>query len=150
MSNVYSVVELLTGADATSPAAAGAATTTTIPGMGNAYCYAFLAELRGATGGVLDVVMEHSSDGTDWYEFGHWAQLTAAVAVTDQYISKVIASSTASVVGKNLTTTMTLAAGSIVSPPYFDLWRVRYVAGASTSAGAVQAIRVIKWRQPGT
>ncbi len=132
-------------ADQTSPAAAGAATTTPQTGFSKFFTYAFLGNLRGATGGTLDIVIEHSPDGVNWYELGHFPQQAAAAAATAVFAVKSSGGGSITAVGKNLTTTTVLAVSVFIGAPYFDTWRVRYVAGASTSAGAAQSVVVQLW-----
>lgn len=135
-------IALLSGTEATSPAAAGYVTSTPVAGFAKCQWITVLATIKGATGGTLDVILEHSPDGNDWYEFVHFAQLAAAAAETTiswepgdggQFIA----------VGKNKTTTTVLAAGASAGRLWFDRFRIRFVAGASTSAGAVQSVTVI-------
>lgn len=133
-------------ADRTSPAAPGHFETTVQTGMFDFSGYTFLADLQGATGGTLDVVIEHSPDGVNFYEFAHFAQLAAGAALSSLTVVKVPTTSVLFTVGKNLTTTTTLAASTVIAPPYFDTWRVRYVAGAGTSAGAPVSLSVLCWR----
>jgi hypothetical protein len=138
------VFELLNGVEATSPAAAGYSRSTDIQGFTK---YSrdpiwVIATLQGATGGVLDVVVEISPDGTDWYEWIHFTQLAAAAAQTViTCIPDVVAALAA--VGKNLTTTFVLAAGQVRGRPGFDHVRVRMVAGTGTSVGATQSVKLV-------
>jgi hypothetical protein len=138
------VFELLSGAEATSPAAAGYSRSTAVEGFTK---YSrdpiwVIAKLQGAIGGVLDVVVEISPDGTDWYEWIHFTQLAAAAAQTVvTCVPDVVAALAA--VGINLTTTFVLAAGQVRGRPGFDHVRVRMVAGADTSAGAVQSVKLV-------
>lgn len=144
---VYSVVDLVSGADANTPNAAGFSVTTPVKGFGACQSFSILGNFVGATGGTLDIIIEQSPDGVDWYEMIHFTQLAAGAAAGSQWASKPQANTVVTAVGKNLTTTMVLAAGGVaIAPPFFNQWRVRYVAGAGTSAGATGIqLKVIKW-----
>lgn len=129
-------------ADATSPAAAGAATTTPVTGFSRFKTISFIATIQGATGGILDIIVEHSPDGTNWYEYIHFVTQTAALAAASYTYGPALNDSLVQV-GKNLTTTYVLGSGSVAGSHWFDQLRVRYIAGASTSAGAAQLISVL-------
>lgn len=135
-------------ADATSPASATYQVTTGMPGFSRYSAITILATVTGGTGGTLDVVIETSPDeGVTWYEYWHIAQVAAATTATYRYAPALNDSPVQ--VGKNnatgstLTTTMTLGAGAVAGGHWFDMLRVRYVAGPSTSAGAAQIINVL-------
>lgn len=132
----------LLGATGTaSPAAAGYSRSEAVTGFARYDAITVVASLQGATGGTIDVVVEHSPDGTDWYELVHLTQLAAAAtALTDVWSPG--AGGTVTVVGRNLTTTTALASGASSGVRWFDQMRVRMVAGVSTSAGAVQIVNV--------
>lgn len=137
------VLELLNGSEATSPAAAGYARSTPVTGITK---YSrdpiwVIATLQGATGGVLDVVVEISADGVDFFEWIHFTQLGAGAAQSVVSCMPDVPAALAAV-GKNLTTTFVLAAGQVRGRPGFDYVRVRMVAGADTSAGAVQSVKL--------
>lgn len=135
-------VALLSGTQATSPAAAGYAVSTAQTGFQKFQNLRIDATLTGATGGTLDVVVETSPDGTNWYEMVHFAQKAAASAATQHVCGLNRANGTITAIGKNLTTTTVLAAGSIADCQWFDRLRVRMIAGTSTLAGAAQSITV--------
>ncbi len=133
-------IDLVTGADATSPGSNTHQETTAIR-LPACRGFIILAELMGGTGGALDVLIEHSPDGVDWYEAIHFTQAAAATASFQHISRQQNTAGTTLVVGKNNTTTMTLAASSVGGPPLLPFVRVRYVAGVGTSAGATQRIR---------
>lgn len=141
-------------ADATGPASATYQVTTGVAGFSSFKAIAIVATITGGTGGALDVIVETSPNGgVDWYEYCHFTQVAAATAKT--YIYSPALNGAMVNVGKNnlsgstLTTTMTLAAGSGVGGPWGDLLRLRYVAGASTSVGAIQAVAVLCMSESG-
>jgi hypothetical protein len=109
-----------------------------------------IAELKGATGGTLDVYLQISpDDGGSWFDVVHWPQLSAgAAAVTYQSpLSNATTTSTPVVVGKNLSPA--LAANTVVNGAFTDRMRVVMVAGTSTSAGAPVTVRIAPQRSEG-
>lgn len=137
ITNLLSVV-----ADATSPAAAGYAVTTPVTGFDRCIALTINATLTGATGGTLNVIVETSPNGTDWYELVSFAQLSAAAAAVQKSVA-ILVDGVIAARGKNQTTAVVLAAGTAFGGQWYDRLRVRYIAGTSTSAGAVQAIEAI-------
>lgn len=139
------VTDLLdTGTEKTSPAAAGYAVSTTKTGFAKYQGLVVVGSLLGATGGTLDVVVETSYDGTDWFELVHFTQLSAGgAAATSRFCLSPTGGAASAVVGKNLTTTTVVASGAAVNGIWGDSMRVRFVAGTSTSAGAIQAVSII-------
>jgi hypothetical protein len=101
-----------------------------------------IATLTGATGGTLDVILEHSPDGVDWYELAHFPQVAAAAAAKTITWEPGVGGSFITI-GKNQTTASVLAAGMSAGELWFDRLRVRQIAGTSTSAGAAQSVVVI-------
>jgi len=102
-----------------------------------------IAELKGATGGVLDVYMQTSPDGgLTWFDTIHWPQQSAAGAQAyyNSPLSQAATTSTPVVVGKNLVPA--LAANTVVNGSFGDRFRLVMVAGTSTSAGASVVVRV--------
>ena len=130
-------------AERTTPAVAGFAVTTPITGMGQYTSYTIIADLLGATGGTLDVLLEHSPDGTNFYEHNRYVQLASGAAAISYSVVKFPTSQAILVVGKNLTTTTAITSNLSITAPLFDIWRVRFIAGAGTSAGALQSIRAL-------
>lgn len=97
--------------------------------------------LQGATGGTLDVYLQFW-DGSDWVDYIHYTQIAGgAGAVRLAYVPQVPTTHTVVTVGAN--TTPALAAGSSVGNHPGERLRVLFVAGAGTSAGATQTIRVM-------
>lgn len=140
------VVELLAGAEATSPASATYSRSTPVTGFAQFEWVQIIATVQGATGGVLDIVIETSADGSTWLELFRTVQL-AAGATSATYTVDPTPDGIVTARGKNLTTTFVIAAGSCVGGMWLDRMRVRMVAGAGTSAGAVQSVSVVGLRQ---
>jgi hypothetical protein len=136
--------ELVSGTEATSPATASSAVSTAVSGFMKYQTLTIIGALAGATGGTLDVIVETSTDGTDWYEMVRFTQLASggAAAVSRFNLSPTGGAATV-VVGKNLTTTTGMVSGTSINGQWFDQLRVRYIAGTSTSAGAVQKVTVV-------
>jgi hypothetical protein len=101
------------------------------------------AELKGATGGTLNVYLQQSPDnGTNWYDVISWAQLAGGAAQI-YYSSPMSLSTTTTtpvVVGKNLAPA--LAPGAVVNGSWSDRFRLVMVAGTGTSAGAQVTVRI--------
>lgn len=152
LTSVYSTLELLNqlNADSTSPAAPGFKVTATNTGFGTCQAFKFLAAIKGGVGGTLDIIVEHSPDGIDWYEMIHFPQLAAGAPVIRYDLPRYLSSDGGIIpVGKNLTTTTILPVNTAVNPPYFDQFRVRYIAGAGTTAGSIrQSIIIVGYRPP--
>ncbi len=140
---------LIVTADKTSPGAASTSyTSTPQTGFAKYYAFAVVATLSGlSSGGTLDVVIEHSPDGTNWYGLVHFPQLSNVAAAATYYVVMNAATNSAvRSVGKNETgTTMTLAVNTAAGSLVFDRWRVRYVSGSGVSVGVAQSILVQCW-----
>ena len=101
-------------------------------------------EVQGATGGTLDLYVQASWDnGTTWWDWAHLAQLSAAAAAVKYMINAPgMGAAAITAVGKG--TTPALAVATVIGG--VGSWgrsiRVLSVAGASTSAGAVQTFTV--------
>ncbi len=132
---------LATGNEKTSPATATYALSTAVTGLSVYSTITIHADLIGGTGGVLDIVLETSPDGgTTWYEYVRFATMSAAATASYAYDPVLDGSIVA--VGKGLTTTFVLAAGTARNGHWGDRMRVRMVAGSGTSAGAIQSIKL--------
>ena len=101
------------------------------------------ANLIGATGGTLDVFIQYnpSGDRVSWIDYAHFNQLAAGAGVL-----KVVASCATGAQNLTLVTVGTnlsplLAAGTVLGGGWGDAFRLVFVAGAGTTAGA--AIQVI-------
>jgi len=98
--------------------------------------------LTGATGGTLDVYLQTSVDGSEWLDYAHFAQVAAgaAVATFGFNVSRAGQQTSITSIGTNLSPA--LAANSVVGGDFGNQMRAVAVAGAGTSAGAVQEIRI--------
>jgi hypothetical protein len=131
----------------TSPASASTAVGGDVGG-GFRDCQALtiVATLQGATGGALDVYLQTSFDGgTTWVDFAHFAQLAAAAAASTKvwHVTRLTDVGTFTAVGTG--STPALAVNTILGGAWGDTFRAVYVAGASTSAGAAQTIKLFGW-----
>lgn len=137
----------------TSPAAAGNAVLGTIAPLnslassGLSYDLsqfdgiAIQAAIQGATGGTLDVYIQMSMDlGVTWTDMGHYTQLAAAApsATTIVKFSRLVSSASATTTGD-----AALAANTFITGEWGDRLRIKLVAGAGTSAGALQTFKII-------
>ena len=101
------------------------------------------ADLQGATGGQLDVVLETSPDaGLSWYPIVHFALLAAAAAARHDLAMLSLFSSATAPVTVGSGTTVVLGSGVIVPGPWADRLRLVMIAGASTSAGAPVVVKI--------
>lgn len=103
-----------------------------------------LATLAGATGGPLDVYLQINHDGneTAWVDIAHWSQLAAgAVAATTIWSTSRWNQSAAA--APIATGDAAMAPNTFVQGEWGDRLRVKVVAGALTTAGAVQTVRIV-------
>jgi hypothetical protein len=101
------------------------------------------ASLVGATGGTLDVFLQNSPDqGATWFDYAHFTQLAAGGGAVTAVASVAIGAQnlTLSTVGKNLSPA--LAAGTVLGGAWGDRFRLVFVAGGGTSAGAAIVVRI--------
>ena len=124
----------------TSPAAPGNAILGSLFETDSAYLdqIVIISTLRGATGGPLDVYIQTSFDGAAWVDVGHYTQIAAAAAVETRIVQTcdfVSSGATSIVTGDAI-----LAAGVFLPGAVGKYMRVKMVAGAATSAGAVQTV----------
>jgi hypothetical protein len=130
---------------AVSPAAPGTGLGTSNVGiagdLADADALIFYASLVGATGGTLDVYIQHLVNGV-WLDYVHFTQLAAGAAASKAYfaVTKAQAVAVATNVGNG--TTPSLPAGTVVGGPWGSQLRLLFTAGASTSAGATISIAV--------
>lgn len=138
---------------ATSPNAASTAAATGTQGEAwglEAYdSFSVHGALQGATGGTLDVYVQRLVQAaTDaggapiWEDWIHFTQLGAAAAAVKYAVSPV-SLNTIATVGQG--TSPALAAGSSAGGHPGKACRLLFVAGASTSAGAVQTVKISAW-----
>lgn len=100
------------------------------------------AQLAGATGGSLDVYVQSSVDGVNWYDSIHFPTLAnGAAAISYRTAVTHLGQPTSAApvaIGKNLSPA--LAAGTTVQGGWGDRLRLLMVAGTGTTAGS--AIKV--------
>ncbi len=99
-----------------------------------------VATLRGGTGGVLDIYLQFSPDGTKWFDWAHFAQLADGVSPATRVWSVVrgTALATPAVVGSE--ETPALAVNTFLATDWGTALRVLAVAGNQTTAGGVQQV----------
>lgn len=124
----------------TSPGSAITVANSGVGGFSNYRAISFKAALLGATGGTLDVYVQHSADGTTYYDYVHFPQLAAAAAAVSYSYDPALNDS---IVTVGSGTTPVLAAGSVAGGHWMDYLRILFVAGASTSVGAAQVVKVL-------
>jgi len=124
---------------ATSPAAASTAASTAEASGLDAYdSFMIDADLVGATGGTLDVILQRFS-GTLWREWYRFPQLAAAAAAIHYTYVPALNDS---VTVHGVTITPALAVSTAVGGHPGDKLRFLFIAGASTSAGGVQTVTI--------
>lgn len=123
----------------TSPAAAGTSNGTPTGDLSLVSVCAFYASVVGATGGTLDIYIQASIDGgTTYYDMAHLPQLAAgAAAIVYSFGVNRGGIGAAPVVGGD----GVLAVNTIIPGSLGRLMRMKLVAGASTSAGAVLVVK---------
>lgn len=136
---------------ATSPASASTAVGGIFERLDEFDSLVILAVLTGATGGTLDVYLQVATkedDGadTEWVDYAHFAQISAAAAAITRLwsVTRLAQVTSIATVGKG--TSPALAANTILGGEFGSRMRILFVAGASTSAGAVQTIDIIGTR----
>lgn len=105
------------------------------------------ADLTGATGGTLDVYIQRWVENDVWRDWIAFPQIAAGVAVA-YYSAQSGGNTTIQAVGNGTDSAATpaLAANSFVGGHPGRKARVVLVAGAATSAGASQVIRLTAWK----
>lgn len=129
---------------ATSPASAStAATTATVEGLSAYEWFVFVATLTGATDGALDVYVQ-GLFGDTWYDWGHFAQISAGAAAATYQVQPQ-PNNGAVAIGSG--TSPALAADTFLGGYPGDKVRLVFTAGAGTSAGASQTLKVYGLRR---
>jgi hypothetical protein len=134
-----SVVQVIT---ATSPAAAGtAAATDTATGLHAFEAVQVIGELQGATGGELDVYLQ-SGVGTRWVDLAHFPQLwDGQAAATWRFtLTRQDSLFLPFAIDVGFDDSPALWSDFCIQGEFGDEIRVLFVAGAGTSAGAVQTV----------
>lgn len=134
----------------TSPAAASTAVGSSVTGL-SLYPYLRIdADLVGATGGTLDIYLQRLIKPGFWSDWLHFAQLAAGAAairysaVACHALSTTITTNNR---GTDAAPGVSLAAATFVGGHPGDVVRAVYVAGASTSAGAVVTVDITGFGQ---
>lgn len=133
----------------TSPAAASTVVGLAVGDLDNYDGLQIFATLTGATGGTLDVYLQVSpDDGTTWADYVHFPQLAAGAAAVSYLVtvSQFDGSAAVRVVGTG--STPALAGNTVVGGSWGARMRVVFVAGAATSAGAAQTIKLLCTQLP--
>lgn len=133
---------------ATSPASASTAVAVaTVPGLEKFDWFAIEADLAGATGGTLDVYVQRRLANNLWRDWIHFPQLAAGAAAV-KYSVQSGSTTTITVVGGGTDASpgVALAVNTALGGHPGSELRVVFVAGASTSAGAAQTVRVYGWK----
>lgn len=132
---------------ATSPASESVATAGTIRGLEGYDSLHIDADLVGATGGTLSVFLQRKIADDVWVDWARFPDLAAEASATNYSVWATTATTNGSAVAVGYGTDSTPAAPTIAAntfiggPPGEEL-RVVFSAGASTSAGAAQTIRI--------
>ena len=104
-----------------------------------------LAQLKGLTGGVLDVSIQESWDfGTTWDDVAHFTQLVAASSVNWRLVVGAQRGlATATVVGTLSTAVPVLAQTTYADGPWAAQLRLVATSGSGTSGAA--AVQTLNW-----
>jgi hypothetical protein len=129
---------------ATSPSSASTSAQTAVTTVGPYRTMTMYTSLTGATGGVLDIYLQITPDaGTTFVDWAHFTQLAAGGANVKKVwtFAKSAQNITGVTVGTG--TSPALAAATFIGGDWGNQIRVVFVAGASTSAGASQTIKLV-------
>lgn len=132
----------------TSPAEASTVVaTTTVAGLEHYDWIAVEADLVGAAGGTLDVYVQRKLAANLWRDWIHFPQLAAGSAAVKYSVQS---GSTNDIYpvggGTDAAPGVALAVDTAVGGHPGTELRVVFVAGAGTSEGAAQTIRVFGWK----
>lgn len=132
---------------ATSPSAASTAVLGTFHGLTRWEAFAVVAELQGATGGTLNVYLQRKITDDVWSDWVSFTQLASGGAAVKYAVCPALSNTIATVGGgSDATPAPALAAGSCAGGHPGDTVRVVAVAGAGTSAGTSQTVRLVAQR----
>lgn len=127
----------------TSRSSAGTTAGTAVTDLGGYRSMTIYAALQGATGGTLDIYLQVSPDGgTTWVDYAHFAQLAGGAAAIYRVWTVSRSAQQTSIATVGTGTSPALTANSVVGGEWTDQMRVVHVAGAGTSSGAVQTIKL--------
>jgi hypothetical protein len=128
---------------AKSPDAAGtSASTETLAGLGRFERITIDADLQGATGGALDVLIQRFCGG-QWRDWLRFAQVAAGAAKHYTYVL----SESEAITEVGVSTSPVIVAGAKVGGLPGDKIRFLFIAGSGTSAGANQTVIVTGFRR---
>ena len=97
--------------------------------------------LTGATGGTLDIFLQ-MWDGERWFDIAHFPQLAAALALA-HHVFTIRRRGRNGIVVIGRDGVPALAAGTAVDGDFGDVIRLVFVAGAGTTLGALQELRLL-------
>ncbi len=132
----------------TSPASAITVIGDVIAGLLDYDWFTIDGNLTGGTNGTLDVYLQREVDTNLWADWLHFPQLSAGQAAT-QYSCQSGSTTTIHAVEQGTDAsagTPALAVNTFIGGHPGNKLRAVYVAGASTSAGAAQVIKIIGWK----
>lgn len=134
-------------ADTSPSSASTAVSASSVTGLEKFDWIAIEADLAGATGGTLDVYLQRKLGDNLWRDWLHFTQLASGAAAV-KYSAQSSSSTDIVTVGGGTTAApgVALAANTFVGGHPGTEIRAVYVAGASTSAGAAQTIRIYGWK----
>jgi hypothetical protein len=133
----------------TSPSAPGNndSTAVTQDGLERFDWFTLDAKLTQATGGVLDVYLQRwVASLQEWRDWIHFTQLAAGSTVFRYSLDCRTAATSITTVGQG--TSPSISAGVVTVAHPGPKVRLYFVAGASTSAGAVQKVTLAAWKKP--
>lgn len=126
----------------TSPSSAISVNSTCIIGGLHAFdAMQIVTVFEGATGGDLEIYLQVADDAESetWFDYAHWTVTAAAASSTKLYsVSRQKDRVTGITIGMN--NTPALATGTVLGGDFGAKARVRFVGGASTTAGKAQTI----------
>lgn len=135
--------------EGTSPATASTVIAATVHGLDAFDEFMIDASLLGATGGTLDVYLQRKVAEDVWVDWLHFTQLSAGGSAVSYSVSThgKGGNATGQIVAVGIGTnssagTPALAAGAFVGGHPGSSVRMVFVAGALTSAGAAQRVRI--------
>lgn len=133
----------------TSPAAAGTAAMGSAVGLAKYDWIIIDAQITGATGGTLDLVLQRKIEGYDiWVDWVRFPQAAAGAGAAQYHLSL---QSTAAITAVDWDVTATPTAATIAANTTLgghpgNQVRLVATAGASTSAGATQTVYITGWQ----
>lgn len=112
-----------------------------------------IAEIKGATGGTLQIYVQSSpDDGASWYDMVAFPSVGAGatIAYYKAPISNTTTTASPVLVGKNLTPALiNSSTAGVVNGAFTDRMRLVMVAGSGTSAGAQVVVKLAPQRGEG-